>query len=281
MASDNELFHCRADLTNKDVVSTGANGQLKLNPMWTDKTKGKLRVYDDRLIFKNLFCKPQELLYADMCNCLLLTTKIAFVNCHVLWVVHREGQCGFSFLRNDYWDQPLPFHVERADAKTSHSVILGAFVKKLGTGFVGEVAGRAVSASSLASRVGGKLTSVVTAEVADNAVSTAGEQVKSLKSASKKIHKQARPSTSQADTHNRTKRAPTPPPLPDAKPLPEHRYVVKRDNRNSDGISKSLLIKVVERGELVPTDEVWDMQKGKRVNTQKLIAKYSTAGSQK
>lgn len=274
MASDNELFRCKAGMTVQDVVTKNKHGEYQINIIWHDKSKGKLRVFDDRLEFKNVFSSPFVLPYARIHRILLLDTKIAMIRCHILWIIHDEGDCAFSLLRNKFWEGPLPFGCLRGDANAPHGNLLKEFAKGLVAGGIGEIAGGAVGDSSVASKLAGKATSSVVGHVAGEGLNRAGEQVQ-------RMRQQTAPTKPQRPTTT----PPTPPPPPVTKKIvpplfpvgkvhPEHRYVIRHGGQESAGINKATLVRIVESGKLTTADEVWDLAKRQQIDIAKLIDKY-------
>ncbi len=143
-AHTKEIYRCRANLTfRKDVVVTGADGNPVLNMVWKDKTKGKLRVFGDRLVFKNFFCKPFVIPYNCIKQACLFSTTILGFRCRLLWIVYTEGSIGIAFSNNRFWDEPLPFSVVRESARLSKADIFKGIASHLAAESLSVVAGAA------------------------------------------------------------------------------------------------------------------------------------------
>ncbi len=245
VSNTQELFRCKADLTKRqDVVVQGPDGSLKINLVWSDKTRGKLRVMNDRLSFKNMFLKPFEIPYGDIKTAFLLSSKIAFVKFYVLWIVYNEGYVGMGFLRDSFWDGPLPFSVIRENARFSKADILKTIATSAVTGLVGEVAGGALGSASLAGEATGLAAKVTASQVSEAAIEKAGGVIKG-KSSKGAAHK---PQLSQ--------------------------YVVQRGTQTSKAMTRDHLIKLVQRGGVRPNDQILDITANKRISTKTLIEKY-------
>lgn len=241
--SDRELYRCKASLTTGEVISYDAAGQPSISPVWADQTKGKLRVTESALVFKNLFLKPIEIPYGTIRGALLLSTKLMFVRFHVLWVVHSDGSYGLAFRKNEFWDGQLPFRVVRENASTRTSDLVKDFARRVATGLVGEAAGGLVDGASLAAEVGGQLLGEGASEAADAAIDVATERMG-----------QGQESRAASD-------AP--------------RFVIHRGTKKSRVLTRRELITRAKNGKLNPNDQITDITKpGRVVRGKALIAKY-------
>ena len=245
VSNNQELFKCRANVTSRqDVVVKRPDGALKLNLVWTDKTKGKLRVMTDRLIFKNLLSRPSEIPYVSMKTAILLSTKMAFVKFYVLWVAHTEGSNGIAFRYNPFWDGPLPFPVVRESAKYSTVDLLKAVAESAATSLIGEAAEGVIGSASIAGRVAGKLANVTTSQASGAALDNLAD----------KLAGQASKSST------------------DGQELP--RYVIRRGEKKSKALTREKLIAMLMHGKVRPNDQVLDIKTNKLIRSKSLIEKY-------
>ena len=249
MSDQKHLYKCRSHIIPyDDVITVDEEGQYTVSSVWKEQTKGKLTVEDDCLRFKNLFLKPIDLPYNGLQNALLLSTKIAFINCYILCVRHSDGDYAFSLLKNKFWEGDLPFPVIRKDAKTVTSELIREFAKGTISGVVGEAAGGAIGGiakgvlGAAIGETGGIVASVATDKVVDSMENHIGksnlEEEVTLK--------------------------------PSISPM----FVVKRGDKKSHSLTQNKLVQMVKEGKIKESDIVFNVTEKKRISTKQLIQKF-------
>ncbi len=165
-----ELYRCRAHVTfRKDVVVPAKDGGLLLNMVWKDKTKGKLRVYGDRLEFKNFFCRPFVIPYDSIQHACLFTTKLMGFQCRVLWIIYSKNAIGIAVGNNNFWGEPLPFRVIRETAGCSKADMFKGIAAHIATTCLSGAVGATFNDPDLGEIVG-DIVSEVTEDSLDEVV---------------------------------------------------------------------------------------------------------------